>query len=85
VDPLAARCLVTATQLGQSLAATRKRLHLTQTDVASQLGLSQNRVSWLETHPEDLSVKQLLAWCAVLKLELSLGGRPASPADQAEW
>ena len=32
-------------------------------------GLSQNRVSHLELHADELSVKQLLGWCAVLGLE----------------
>jgi HTH-type transcriptional regulator/antitoxin HipB len=77
--------VVTATQLGPLLKAARQKVSLTQKGLASQLGLSQNRVSYLESHPEDLSVKQLLGWCAAVKLELSLGERSRSPADQAEW
>lgn len=44
--------LVTALQLGQLLKAARKRRKLTQAAVAARLGLSQNRVSHLEQHPE---------------------------------
>ena len=49
-------------------------------------GLSQNRVSYLEQHPEELSFKQLLAWCAVIGLELRLGERDSTnPPNRAEW
>jgi HTH-type transcriptional regulator/antitoxin HipB len=77
--------LITAAQLGQWLKGARQKHGLTQKALANQLGLSQNRVSYLESHPEDLSVRQLLNWCAAVKLELSLGERGRSAADQAEW
>lgn len=78
--------LVTALQLGQLLKASRRRRRLTQANVAARLGLSQNRVSYLELHPEELSFKQLLAWCAAVGLELRLGEREAlEPGDKAEW
>ena len=92
--------LATATQLGQLLRTARKRRGLTQADVGARLGLSQNRVSHLEGHTDELSFKQLLTWCAVLDLALQLAERPAvagaagvvaaQPAgkatdNQAEW
>jgi HTH-type transcriptional regulator/antitoxin HipB len=78
--------LVTALQLTQLLKAARKRRQLTQTAVAGRLGLSQNRISYLEQHPEELSVKQLLGWCAALGLELSLGERVGVQSSQTpEW
>ena len=78
--------LVTAQQLGQLLKAARKQRKLTQAAVAGRLGLSQNRVSYLEQHPEELSFKQLLAWCAVIGLELRLGERDSTnPPNRAEW
>lgn len=73
-------------QLGQLRKSARKHRRLTQTDVAGRLGLSQNRVSYLESHPNKLSFEQLLAWCAVVGLELRLGGRDAAkPPNPAEW
>ena len=69
--------LLTAGQLGQLLRAARKRQGLTQADVGVRLGLSQNRVSHLEGHADELSVKQLLTWCAIVGLELSLAKRLA--------
>lgn len=55
--------LATAPQLGQLLKVARKRRKLTQAAVASRIGLSQNRLSYLELHPDEISVKQLLARC----------------------
>ncbi len=78
--------LLTAPQLGQLLVATRKRHGLTQTVVANRVGLSQNRISYLEKHPDEISFKQLLSWCSALELELRLGERDTlAAAGQAEW
>jgi HTH-type transcriptional regulator/antitoxin HipB len=89
--------LLTATQLGQLLRTARKRRGLTQAQVGARLGLSQNRVSHLESHADELSVKQLLSWCAVVGLELGLAERqawsqdvnslaaPDAPAATPEW
>lgn len=78
--------LVTALQLGQLLKAARKHRKLTQADVAGRLGLSQNRVSYLEQHPDELSFKQLLGWCAAVGLELRLGERESTESgNKAEW
>ena len=73
----AAQPLLTAAQLGHLLRAARKQRGLTQAEVGARLGLSQNRVSHLEGHADELSVKQLLTWCAVVGLELSLAQRLA--------
>lgn len=78
--------LVTAIQLGQLLKAARKHRQLTQAQLAARLGLSQNRISHLEQHPDELSFKQLLGWCAALGLELRLGVRGDNEsAPKAEW
>lgn len=78
--------LITAAQLGQLLKSARKRRKLTQAYVAARLGLSQNRVSYLELHAEDISVRQLLTWCAVIGLELRLGERDVTTtASTTEW
>ena len=78
--------LVTAAQLGQLLKSARKQHKLTQSEVAGRLGLSQNRVSHLELHPEELSFKQLLTWCAAVGLVIQLAERDASAKLPAtEW
>lgn len=78
--------LATASHLGQLLKATRKRHKITQAVLAGYVGVSQNRLSHLENHPEELSVKQLLSWCSALELELKLGERDTSAASSSsEW
>jgi len=80
--------LVTAGQLGSMLQAARKAQGLTQSALAARIGLSQSRVSHLELHAHELSVEQLLAWCAVLGLELAVGNRDSagvSSAPTADW
>ena len=72
------------TQIGATLQGRRKQLKLSQTDVAGRLGLSQNRLSELESHPETLTVEQLLALLNALGLEMSLGERSAGK-HKAEW
>ncbi|WP_033447357.1 helix-turn-helix domain-containing protein, partial [Bordetella bronchiseptica] len=54
--------------------------------LASRIGLSQSRVSHLELNAHQLSVEQLLAWCAALGLELTIAtrGSPAGSSD-ADW
>jgi HTH-type transcriptional regulator/antitoxin HipB len=79
----AAQPLLTAFQLGQLLRAARKQRGLTQAKVAARLGLSQNRVSHLEAHADELSVRQLLTWCAVVGLELSLAQRSVIAPEAA--
>ena len=76
--------VTTATQVGATLAARRKHLKLTQEQVASRVGLSQNRLSVLESRPETLTVDQLIALLNVLGLELRIDERPAS-RPRAEW
>ena len=83
----AAQPLVTALQLGQLLKAARNRRKLSQASVASRLGLSQNRVSYLELHPDEISFKQLLAWCSVVGMALHLGERSplTDSGTKVEW
>jgi len=79
--------LVTTAQLGSMLQAARKAKGLTQSALASHIGLSQSRVSHLELNAHELSVEQLLAWCAALGLELTLGtrGKAALSMPTTDW
>lgn len=84
---LPAQSLVSGDQLGQLLRSTRRRLKLNQAAIGARLNLSQNRISYLELHPDELSFRQLLGWCSVLGLELKLSARgPAKVKPGAtEW
>jgi HTH-type transcriptional regulator/antitoxin HipB len=69
------------------LLAARKAQGLTQSALASRIGLSQSRVSHLELNAHELSVEQLLAWCAALGLELAVGarGKAAVSTTTTDW
>lgn len=80
--------IVTSAQLGAQLVSARKSQNLTQTQLASRLGISQRRVSELERAPGTLSVDQLMAFCAQLGLQLNLQRReaaPPAPATSSSW
>ncbi|MET0550103.1 MAG: helix-turn-helix transcriptional regulator [Xanthomonas sp.] len=80
--------MITAGQLGSTLQATRKAQRMTQSALAARIGLSQSRVSHLELNAHELSVEQLLVWCAALGLELTIGvrgGLAASSGVQTDW
>lgn len=76
--------VTTATQVGATLAARRKHLGLTQEQVAARVGLSQNRLSVLESRPETLTVDQLIALLNVLGLEMRIEERSAAKS-KVEW
>lgn len=86
--PSTTHTLITAVQLGAVLQAARRTQGLTQSALAARIGLSQSRVSHLELNAHELSVEQLLAWCAVLELELAVGTRGSaamSTTSTPDW
>ncbi len=66
-------------QVGLVLRAARKSAGLSQKALAARLGLSQNRLSELETSPGTLRVDQLLSVLAALGLELQVQPRGGGP------
>jgi HTH-type transcriptional regulator / antitoxin HipB len=69
------RAIITPGQIGTLLAARRKHLKLSQADLAKRVGISQNRLSVLESNSAALNVKQLLALLNALGLEMTLAVR----------
>jgi len=76
--------VTTPAQIGSILASQRKHLKMSQAQVAARVGLSQNRLSVLETNPAALTAKQLLALLNVLGLELAIEERAPSKT-KTEW
>jgi HTH-type transcriptional regulator/antitoxin HipB len=76
--------LQTASQLGQLLLSARKARKMSQTLLASRVGLSQPRLSHLEQNANQLSVEQLMAWCSALGLEVAIGPRDTK-AELTDW
>ena len=85
--------LVTPTQMGQILKTSRKAKRLSQTELASRVGLSQSRISAFEQQPENIGLGQLLSVLNVLGLELTIQARQttepqallARDTDTPEW
>lgn len=72
--------LAVPSQVGLVLRAARKTAKMSQKQLAAKLGLSQNRLSELETDPASLRVDQLLAVLSALGLELLVQTRGGPPA-----
>lgn len=72
-------------QLGPVLRSARKAAGLTQATLARRLGVSQSRVSDMETDPRTLNLEQFLHLLQVLKLEMTLQPKQVhSPRSSAE-
>ncbi len=78
--------LTQSTQLGQILSGRRRAAKLSQSALAAKLGISQNRLSEIETDSGKLTVERLLELANLLGLELVVQNRePLSCSTQAEW
>jgi HTH-type transcriptional regulator/antitoxin HipB len=75
--------LLTPTQVGQLLQSARRAAGLSQTELASRVGLSQPRLSTLENNAGAATVDQLLALCSTLGLELFLQKRGDSDTESS--
>ena len=81
--------IATPYQMGQILAAGRRRAGLTQTEAAARLGVSQSRISTLEADSGALTLNQLLTLLGAYGLQLRVQdkGSPAvaPTASALEW
>ncbi|MBN9473383.1 MAG: transcriptional regulator [Bordetella sp. SCN 67-23] len=72
-------------QVGTMLVSRRKSMGLSQTVVASRLGISQNRLSELEKNPAHLTLDRLLALTAILGLDMVLQEKGKPSTAGGEW
>ena len=73
-------------QLGHLLLTARKRIGLTQTAAAAHVGVSQSRLSVLESDPSGISLSQLMALAALYGLRIAVDDQPlAQEPTKAEW
>jgi HTH-type transcriptional regulator / antitoxin HipB len=80
--------IATSDQLAQLLAASRRQAGLTQAEAAARVGVSQSRISTLETDASALNLTQLLALCGAYGLQLQLRDKnepSPEPAPLVEW
>ena len=62
----------TSGQLGPALQSLRKAQGLTQSELGKKVGLSQERISAIERHPERVTVDQVLTILMALDAEFLL-------------
>ena len=67
-------------QLGPVLKALRQAQGWSQTELGRQVGLSQERISTIERHPERVTVGQLLTVLMALQAQLRVEPRSAATA-----
>jgi HTH-type transcriptional regulator/antitoxin HipB len=67
-----------AGQLGPLLRALRQARGWSQTELGRQVGLSQERISAIERHPERITVGQLLTLLMALQAQLRVEARSAA-------
>ena len=81
--------ITTPYQMGQILAAGRRRAGLTQAEAAARLGVSQSRISTLETDSSALTLNQLLTLFGAYELQLQVldkgSSAPTFPTSALEW
>jgi HTH-type transcriptional regulator/antitoxin HipB len=65
----------TTGQLGHILRRLRKARGLSQVELGRKIGLSQERISVIENHPERISIDQLLTVLMALETELRIEPR----------
>ncbi len=72
-------------QLKQHLRALRRARGMTQTELASRMGVGQSRIADIEANPGAISADQLLKLLSVLEIQLVLRdhAQPALPATDA--
>jgi HTH-type transcriptional regulator / antitoxin HipB len=79
--------IAVADQVGDVLRSRRKLVHVSQKTMAAKLGISQSRLSALETDSSGLTVERLLILANILGLEVVLREKvvPHARASRCEW
>ncbi len=63
----------------------RKKLKLSQAEVADRVGLKQQTISHFETHPEGTRIETLFRILSAVNLDLRLLGKEEPRSTQTEW
>lgn len=72
----------TSGQLGPILKQLRKAAGWSQSALGQKIGLSQERISAIENHPERVTVDQLLTVLMALDAQLAVENRDAAVANR---
>ena len=78
--------LITAPrQVSEILRARRKKLRISQTELAEKLGVSQSRLSTLEGDAAGMTLDRLLNLANLLGLELVLKDKTTTANLKSDW
>lgn len=75
----------TPTQLKAALRSLRHAQGLSQSEFGRKLGLSQERISAIENHPERVTTDQLLTLLMALGMELVIKPRSLEANPPGSW
>lgn len=75
----------TSTQLKAALRSLRRAQGLSQSKFGSKVGLSQERISAIENHPERVTTDQLLTILMALGMELVIKPRSLDANPPRSW
>lgn len=65
-------------EIGPLLKSRRLSMNLTQTQLGDRIGVSQERISKMESHPERITINNFLTLLMVLKLHLDITELPSA-------
>jgi HTH-type transcriptional regulator/antitoxin HipB len=63
----------------------RKKLKLSQTDVAKRVGLQQKTISAFENKPENMQLKTLFSILSAVNLEIKITDKNKMNTDKPTW
>lgn len=72
-------------QLKTALRALRRTQKLNQSELGRKVGLSQERISAIENHPERVTTDQLLTLLMALGVELVIKPRSTRAGQSGAW
>jgi HTH-type transcriptional regulator/antitoxin HipB len=75
----------TPAQLEAAFRSLRRAQGLTQSELGRKVGLSQERISAIENHPERLTIDQLLTLLMALRMELVIQSRAPEVNPPGNW
>jgi HTH-type transcriptional regulator/antitoxin HipB len=79
------RLVTTPAQIGEIIRSSRKARGIPQLELATKLGVSQSRLSILESNPGGLTLDRLIALGSILGFELLLQPKAAATRPNVEW
>jgi HTH-type transcriptional regulator/antitoxin HipB len=75
----------TPEQLSVALRQLRRSQGLNQSQLGERIGLSQERISAIESHPEKITTDQLLTILMAVGMELVITSRASDRASPGSW